>query len=74
MVDRSESGRLIFLAEPDTPESFREFMASLMKYFGATPTPFINESIVVEGLDSGVTHVVQPSDANYSKLEQDRKA
>ena len=41
------------------------------KYFGATPTPFINESIVVEGLDSGITHVVQPSDIDYSTLEQD---
>ena len=40
-------------------------------YFGATPTPFINESIVVEGLNSGITHVVQPGDPGYTKLEQD---
>jgi len=40
-------------------------------YFGATPTPFINESIVVEGLNSGISHVVQPGDPGYTKLEQD---
>ncbi len=40
-------------------------------YFESLPTPFIRETIVVEGLDSSLTHVVQPSDAAYSKLEQD---
>ena len=28
LIDRREAGRLIFLAEPDTPESFLKFMAS----------------------------------------------
>ncbi len=40
-------------------------------YFGSLPTPFISESIVVEGMDSGLIHVVQPLDAGYSRLEQD---
>ena len=40
-------------------------------YFGATPTPFITESIVVEGMNSSLTHVIQPTDAEYSELEQD---
>ncbi len=40
-------------------------------YFGSTPTPFINESIVVENINSGTIDVVQPSDRDYSELEQD---
>lgn len=40
-------------------------------YFGSLPTPLIQETIVVEGLDSTLTHVVQPSNINYSELEQD---
>ena len=41
------------------------------EYFKSLPTPFIRESIVIEGLDSALTHVVQPSDPSYSRLEQD---
>jgi len=43
-------------------------------YFGSTPTPFINETVVVEGMNSGITHPVQPTDGpegTYSQLEQD---
>lgn len=40
-------------------------------YFESLPTVFVRESIVVEGLDSGITQVIQPVDAGYSKLEQD---
>ena len=40
-------------------------------YFGDNPTPFIEETIVVENLDSGVIDVIQPSDVEYSELEQD---
>lgn len=40
-------------------------------YFGSLPTPLIRETIVVEGLDSTLTHVIQPSDIDYSELEQD---
>lgn len=46
------------------PEIVRE-------YFRSLPTPFIQESIVIEGSDSALTHVVQPSDPAYSRLEQD---
>ena len=40
-------------------------------YFGSTPTPFINETVVVEGMNSGITNPVQPNDGTYSQLEQD---
>ena len=40
-------------------------------YFGSRATPFINETIVVENTDTGVTDVIQPSDPAYSELEQD---
>lgn len=40
-------------------------------YFGDTATPFIQETIVVENLESGVIDVIQPSDPEYSELEQD---
>lgn len=39
-------------------------------YFGSTPTPFINETVVVEGMNSGITHPLQPTDGTYSQLEQ----
>lgn len=41
------------------------------KYFGARPTGFVTEIIVVEGMDSGQFDVLQPTDAGYAKLEQD---
>ena len=41
------------------------------KYFGPTPTTLVNESIVVEGTDSGFTHLVQPTNVDYPLLEQD---
>ena len=40
-------------------------------YFGTTPTPFINETVVVEGMNSGITYSVKPADGTYSQLEQD---
>ena len=40
-------------------------------YFGDTATPFIEETIVVENLESGVIDAIQPSDPEYSELEQD---
>ena len=40
-------------------------------YFGSTPTPLINESIVLENMNSGVIDVIRPSDPSYSELEQD---
>jgi hypothetical protein len=41
------------------------------KYFGARPTGFVAEIVVVEGMDSGQFDVLQPTDAEYNKLEQD---
>ena len=41
------------------------------KYFGARPTSFVTEIVVVEGMESGRFDVLQPTDANYTKLEQD---
>ncbi|MDA0263734.1 MAG: GldG family protein [Chloroflexi bacterium] len=40
-------------------------------YFGARPTGFVTEIVVVEGMDSGVFDVLRPTDADYTKLEQD---
>lgn len=61
---RSSKFRFRFVDPTLDPETVRD-------YFGATPTPFINESIVVEGLNSGDIHVIQPLDAAYARLEQD---
>ena len=41
------------------------------KFFGARPTAFVTEIVVVEGMDSGRFDVLRPTDANYNKLEQD---
>ncbi|MCI0800353.1 MAG: GldG family protein [Chloroflexi bacterium] len=41
------------------------------KYFGARPTSFVTEIVVVEGMESGQFDVLQPTDANYTQLEQD---
>ena len=41
------------------------------RYFGARPTGFVTESVVVEGLDSGLIDIIQPTDIQYSQLEQD---
>ena len=41
------------------------------KFFGARPTGFVTETIVVEGMDSGEFDVLQPTDATFTELEQD---
>ena len=41
------------------------------KFFGARPTGFVTEIIVVEGMDSGEFDVLQPTDASFTELEQD---
>jgi ABC-type uncharacterized transport system involved in gliding motility auxiliary subunit len=41
------------------------------KYFGARPTSFVTEIVVVEGMDSEQFDVLQPTDASYTELEQD---
>ena len=40
-------------------------------YFGTLPTRFAEESVVVEGQDSGRIDVVEPTDTAYSEFEQD---
>ena len=61
---RSSKFRFRFVDPTLDPEIVRGF-------FGSLPTPFINETIVVEGLDSGINHIIRPLDAGYSRLEQD---
>ncbi|NQW24183.1 MAG: Gldg family protein [SAR202 cluster bacterium] len=41
------------------------------KYFGARPTSFVTEIVVIEGMESERFDVLQPTDAEYTKLEQD---
>ena len=41
------------------------------KYFGARPTGFVTEIVVVEGMDSERFDVLRPTDASYTQLEQD---
>ena len=41
------------------------------KFFGARPTGFVTEIVVVEGMDSEQFDVLQPTDAGYTQLEQD---
>ena len=40
-------------------------------YFGTLPTGFVEESVVVEGQVSKGRDIVEPTDADYSELEQD---
>ena len=41
------------------------------KYFGARPTSFVTEIVVVEGMDTEQFDVLRPTDAGYNRLEQD---
>ena len=41
------------------------------KFFGARPTSFVTEIVVVEGMDSGTFDVLRPTDASFTQLEQD---
>ncbi len=41
------------------------------KYFGQIPIAFISETIVVEGLESGVVRNIEPTDRSNSRLEQE---
>ena len=41
------------------------------KYFGARPTSFVSEIIVIEGMGSSRFDVLRRTDANYTELEQD---
>ncbi len=41
------------------------------KYFGARPTSFVTEIVVIENMDTDEFDIVQPTDVNYDQLEQD---
>ena len=41
------------------------------QFFGKVPVAFIEESIVVQGLDSGLTRTIEPTDRTNSRLEQE---
>ena len=41
------------------------------KFFGARPTGFVTETVVVEGMESGKFDALQPTDASFTQLEQD---
>ena len=62
-VTRSSKFRFRFVDFQLEPEIVRD-------YFGSTPTDFIEETIVVENMNSGGWDDLQPSDPDYSKLEQ----
>ena len=40
------------------------------KFFGDVPTPFVEETIVLEDIESGRTHIIEPTDRSNSRLEQ----
>ena len=42
----------------------------VIRYFGARPTSFVTEIVVVEELDSGRFDVLRRTDASYTQLEQ----
>ena len=63
-VTRSSKFRFRFVDFQLEPEIVRG-------YFGSTPTGFIEETIVVENMNTGGWDDLQPSDPGYSKLEQD---
>jgi len=41
------------------------------QFFGEVPVAFIEESIVVQGLDLGLTRIIEPTDRTNSRLEQE---
>ena len=43
----------------------------IRNFFGEIPVAFVNETIVVEGLNSGKIQVIEPSARSYDKLEQE---
>ena len=40
-------------------------------YFGETPAVFVNQTVVVEGLNTGTIHVIEPSDTSFRQFEQE---
>ena len=62
----SRSGRFSYrVVDPDLEPSI------VAAYFGARPTGFVSETVVVENLASGDFDSLQPTDATFGQLEQD---
>ncbi len=62
----SRSGRFSYrIVDPDLEPGI------VAAYFGARPVGFVGETVVVENLDTGEFDSLQPTDANFSQLEQD---
>ena len=40
------------------------------RFFGDTPTPFVDETIILEDVTTGRTHTIEPTDRSNSRLEQ----
>ncbi len=51
--------------DPDlTPDIVRS-------YFGETPAAFVNQSVVLEGVNTGIVHTIEPSDRSFTQFEQE---
>ena len=62
----ARSGRFSYrLVDPDLEPGV------VAAYFGSRPIGFVNESVVVENLDTDEFDSLQPTDAIFSQLEQD---
>ena len=62
----SRSGRFSFrVVDPDLEPGI------VSAYFGARPTGFVSETVVVENLASGDFDSLQPTDPSFGQLEQD---
>ena len=40
-------------------------------YFGDTPAAFVNQSVVLEGVNTGIIHMIEPSDRSFTQFEQE---
>lgn len=40
-------------------------------YFGDTPAAFVNQSVVLEGVNTGIIHTIEPSDRSFTQFEQE---
>ena len=61
----SRSGRFSFrVVDPDLEPGI------VAAYFGARPTSFVGETVVIENLETGDFDSIQPTDAAFGQLEQ----
>ena len=51
--------------DPDlTPDIVRD-------YFGETPAVFVNQAVVLQGVNTGIIHVIEPSERSFTQFEQE---